>query len=359
MITSTPADDSRPSSDGRPEGEANHEKALADELLPGMSSLAMLIEAYKHGNSASRQSVREDFVARNGKILNAYFAPNVDACVVQVERLGRPRAGCRLLVWLDRRDLAFQVPEFANEVWRVLWIARSTERESESMMSRRSRGVVAEILFTIAVFLVGNLDATRVSTDQATETLQRAASSAKLQLDKLEQYIDRAAIRGALKHYLFGLPVGAALLIGPVVLMLALGDLDSGVRSLLVISVIAGGIGSIASVMFRITRGQKLSIDIQQGPLVTLVAGTFRPIIGAIFGAAIYVMVAGGIIPLSVPNENSEHFYAGLAFLAGFSERWAQDTIVRSAPVAPSPATIRTPASQLGPPENDARSYPT
>ena len=29
-------------------------------------------------------------------------------------------------------------------------------------------------------------------------------------------------------------------------------------------------------------------------------------------------------------------FYAGLAFLAGFSERWAQDTILRSTPVSPS-----------------------
>ena len=324
-----------------------------------MSSLAGLIEAYKHKNSASLQSVRAEFEDSNGKILNAYFAPNVDACVVQVQRLGRPRALCQLWVWLDRRDLAFQVPEFANEVWRVLWIARSTERESESMMSRRSREVVAEILFTIAVFLVGNLDAIKVSTDQAVQTLQRAAASAKLELDKLEQYINRAAIRGALKHYLFGLPVGAALLFGPVMLMLVLGDLDLGVWSLLVISVIAGGIGSIASVMFRITRGQKLSIDIQQGPLVTLVAGAFRPIIGAVFGAAIYVMVTGGIIPLSVPDGKSTHFYAGLAFLAGFSERWAQDTIVRSAPVAPSPATTRTPASQQDPPENDAPSYPT
>jgi hypothetical protein len=50
------------------------------------------------------------------------------------------------------------------------------------------------------------------------------------ELGKLEQYINRATIRGALKHYLFGLPIGAAVLTPPVVSMLALGDLDSGVR---------------------------------------------------------------------------------------------------------------------------------
>jgi hypothetical protein len=44
----------------------------------------------------------------------------------------------------------------------------------------------------------------------------------------------------------------------------------------------------------------------------------------------------GGLIPLDVTDERLL-FFAGLAFLAGFSERWAQDTILRSAPIAPSP----------------------
>ena len=65
----------------------------------------------------------------------------------------------------------------------------------------------------------------------------------------------------------------------------------------------------------------------------------FRPLVGATFGVALYVLVIGGLLPLASNSQTAAHFFGGLSFLAGFSERWAQDTIVRSAPIAPSPAT--------------------
>jgi hypothetical protein len=110
----------------------------------------------------------------------------------------------------------------------------------------------------------------------------------------------------------------------------------------LILSIAAGAGGSATSVMVRITRGQTCFIDSHRGPLLTLVAGAFRLLVGAVFGVALYVLVVAGSVPVDIP-DNDAHFFAGLAFLAGFSERWAQDTIVRSAPISPSAATSRIP----------------
>ncbi len=56
--------------------------------------------------------------------------------------------------------------------------------------------------------------------------------------------------------------------------------------------------------------------------------------------ASLYVLVQAGLLPLQAPTANgterTSFFFIGLAFLAGFSERWAQDTIVNSAPKFPA-----------------------
>jgi hypothetical protein len=103
-----------------------------------------------------------------------------------------------------------------------------------------------------------------------------------------------------------------------------------------------GAVGGVVSVMARITQRSTLNIDSAQGHGVTALAGAFRPLIGAIFGLALFVFVTGGLVPIDVPADQwkANLFFASVAFLAGFSERWAQDTIVHSAP-----SLIRTRAS--------------
>jgi hypothetical protein len=87
--------------------------------------------------------------------------------------------------------------------------------------------------------------------------------------------------------------------------------------------------------MFRVTNGQHLSVDAHQGIAVTVAAGAFRTLIGSVFGVVLFVLVQAGLLPLDPAHASGPAmFYTGLAFLAGFSERWAQDTILRSAPLA-------------------------
>jgi hypothetical protein len=85
--------------------------------------------------------------------------------------------------------------------------------------------------------------------------------------------------------------------------------------------------------MARVSRGERVDVDSDKSKSVTVLAGSFRPVIGAVFGAVLYVLVCGGLLPLAAPGPDQKClFFAGLAFVAGFTERWAQDTIVSSVP---------------------------
>jgi hypothetical protein len=227
-----------------------------------------------------------------------------------------------------------------------------SERESDFLLSPGPRRLVNYTLYTIAVFLLSALDsAAQLPSRKQCEILEDAASYAAGQLGELESYAKRSGIATAIRIYLLGMPVGAAILAIPIVALHFLPAINSEIRDLLMLAIIAGGIGSVASVMFRITRGQKLEVNTEQGLRVTMIGGMFRPLIGAVFGVALYVLVVGNLLPLeSGTGKEVTFFYAGMAFLAGFSERFAQDMIVRSTPVSPSDVrtTSDAPPSDVG-----------
>jgi hypothetical protein len=94
---------------------------------------------------------------------------------------------------------------------------------------------------------------------------------------------------------------------------------------------VAGSVGAIVSVMSRMTFGE-LTLDYEAGREILIMLGAFRPVIGMVFGAAMWVLSASGVFAI-VPNELGQpHFFQILiAFLAGFSERFAQDMLSRAA----------------------------
>jgi hypothetical protein len=60
--------------------------------------------------------------------------------------------------------------------------------------------------------------------------------------------------------------------------------------------------------------------------------GTFRPVIGMVMGAAMWVLTASGVLSIGPSDPSKLTFFRILtAFLAGFSERWAQDMLGRTA----------------------------
>lgn len=89
---------------------------------------------------------------------------------------------------------------------------------------------------------------------------------------------------------------------------------------------IAGGFGATASVSWRVTVGEFLLVDPGAGLLTLRRLGSVRPLIGAVFGVALYFALKSGFISIGETNQNF-YFFAFLAFLAGFSERAVPDLL--------------------------------
>jgi hypothetical protein len=52
--------------------------------------------------------------------------------------------------------------------------------------------------------------------------------------------------------------------------------------------------------------------------------GSFRLLLGGIFGVLLYALVRSKILQITPPTgSQAYYFFAVLAFLAGFNERWA------------------------------------
>jgi hypothetical protein len=97
-----------------------------------------------------------------------------------------------------------------------------------------------------------------------------------------------------------------------------------------VAAVIAGSIGAVVSVIQRINSGA-FETEYDVGRPYAFFLGGLRPMIGGTFALAIYFAFTSGILhlPISATDPKADHRLGLLVvcFVAGFSERWAQDTL--------------------------------
>jgi len=328
-----------------------------------------LITAYQEERS-QYAAIRQQFQERRGTLQEIYFAKQIHAGAGVLRpngwfgRLVQERSLC---VRYDGSATASVQPEFETAIWR----ARRMERKSLLLLGGRSRRVLLEMIYSIIVYMLSVLDATVPAKDAETDEEARKARddrvdsairSARAELTRLDLFVKEAAKRASLRDYLLGIPIG----------MLACGLLiyyaDEWTRPLAGknleelanqarVCFACGAVGGVVSVMARITRRSALNIDSAQGHGVTALAGAIRPLIGAVFGLALFVFVTGGLVPVEVPSDpwKANLFFASVAFLAGFSERWAQDTIVHSAPAfARTPAGSAPASHSVAPNDTDA-----
>ena len=90
----------------------------------------------------------------------------------------------------------------------------------------------------------------------------------------------------------------------------------------------AGAVGALVSVMERLT-ADKLQLNHESGEMTIFILGFIRPLFGALFGLALFFFISGGVVDVRLPEEpdTQRYYLAAIAFLAGFSERFARDVI--------------------------------
>lgn len=144
-------------------------------------------------------------------------------------------------------------------------------------------------------------------------------------LDYAEYYHLRAAQVRAFRYYLLGtLPsiIGIIPFLG---WLLFISETSSSYPYLFV-SLLGGSFGAVVSVMSRV-HSNSLNVHFEMGEGSVFIAGMFRPLIGAIFAAAMYAFIESDLIPLQMDPWNDRFAFAAIGFLAGFSERWAPDML--------------------------------
>jgi hypothetical protein len=186
--------------------------------------------------------------------------------------------------------------------------------------------------------------ATKATEDITSKRIKEALTYANTHLNTLADRIEQYSRREAQVVYVRGMYLGILFVF---VLVAAYVSIIFGVATthhwtskvqllwhLIAISVASGALGAVVSVMLRVSN-RPLSIAYSAGRGLIRLAGCFRPIVGAIFGLVFYVLINAGLLQaLAAPSDIGVRafFVAAICFAAGFSERRAQDVIVRVLP---------------------------
>jgi hypothetical protein len=155
---------------------------------------------------------------------------------------------------------------------------------------------------------------------------------------RAEEAFYKVLQRNALVRYFYGMLVGMVIISSLSFWMTFLyhGEVFGLDHRTMGTAVVAGAIGAFISVITRISSGRfslsRGTVALQQATrkaMMLWVLGALRPLIGAVFASAFVIFQSSRLLPIQPAGDVSEvTYYAGLAFVAGFSERWAQDMVV-------------------------------
>jgi hypothetical protein len=105
------------------------------------------------------------------------------------------------------------------------------------------------------------------------------------------------------------------------------GPAHWGELQLFIISVMAGALGALLSVLQRMASPDdtKFSLDFEVGRANVRWLGIYRPFVGGIYGAATFLLLSSGILQTETPGSDKDYAYFGiLALFSGFFERFTK-----------------------------------
>src|SRR3954452_21712732 len=276
------------------------------------------------------RQTRAAFEARYGQIVGEYWSivepSGVALTFKHAPFLLRPflndtREFHRSTDWVTRHSppLADVLFDCENLAIRISEVLRYT---SESVGLKRIMAVASHVL--------GVIDRAEGNVDDA--DARRIAAKENLELREIRDYYRRAGVRIGLTVYTQGMIIGLllmAVLVSLVVVPLVLWSSVTWEGNLqlheIVLSAAAGAIGAFVSVLQRMASDKSFPVHYDLGKRVLYMLGSYRPVLGAVFGVFTYFVLASGILGTSQPeNTNPLYYYGSLAFVAGFSERFTR-----------------------------------
>ncbi|HEU5476689.1 MAG TPA: hypothetical protein VFU64_02540 [Gaiellaceae bacterium] len=291
--------------------------------------------------AAAYGEIRAAFEAHHGHIIRAYWCSHIESAVALTERkrlrgLLTPTFGFhRESDWATKN-----APDVASELHRCDELAV----RAKAVLTGVRQRICLELVVSAAAHLLSLVDARAGVEDE--EKAAAALEHERTEIRKVKEYYCEAANGQAQLVYFAGI-AAVTLLLGAIALLWL--AFRSSIP-LTVTALIAGAVGAVVSVIQRINTGT-FELDYDVGGPYAFFLGGLRPLIGGAFGMAITFAFTGGLLHLPVSQGDKtidQHLaYLVLAFLAGFSERWAQDTLTS---VLPGSSGSRSRASAKGSP---------
>jgi hypothetical protein len=283
-----------------------------------------------HPEAARRyRKTRAAFEGRYGEIIGEYWSIVEPSGVALTHKkvpvllspiIDDTRQFHRSTDWVTRHNsaLADVLFDCENLAIRITEVLRYT---SESVGLKRIMAVASHVL--------GVIDRDDGKVDQV--EAKRIATEENRELRDIRDYYRRAGARIGLMVYTQGMIIGV-LLIGlllalAVTLVLWRSDSWDTLDTRIVVSVAAGAIGAFVSVLQRISSDKsRFSVHYDLGKRTLYMLGSYRPVLGAVFGVFTYFVLASGILQTKqLHNDKTAlYYYGSLAFIAGFSERFTQ-----------------------------------
>lgn len=316
----------------------------------------------------------ETFSEQRGGLITAYFCENIrvaaaltdiwsaadraDGPVRTVEEVKKERAQLekrsalkRFMTWFadlfreKASNTAIHIePTFGDpdspRAKQILFRCLKVHYQALEYLKPKPRKICMRMTFNVITMLLGTLDNRIGRGEPASEFEKSHADQRTLEqeLESTEAYYLTAARRQARLHYMLGMLIGLPLAGGSAYALYLFHELPVNMS----IAFAAGAAGALVSVMERLTSG-KLEVNHEAGRTINVTLGLIRPFIGALFALALYFFISGDLLSvfqLPKGQEAQRNFFAGIGFLAGFSERFAQDMVAQSNPrgVAQTPS---------------------
>lgn len=327
------------------------------------------------------QELLEVFGAQRGGVITAYFCENIrvaaaltdifsasdrpdgpilslDELEAEKERIANRTRLQRIADWFrghfgeHASNTAIHIePTFGDpdspRAKQILFRCLKVHYQALEYLKPKPRKICMRMTFNVITMLLGTLDNRIGRGEKASAFDQSHADQRTLEeeLASTEAYYLNAARRTSRMHYLLGMMIGLPLA-GAVAYVLY--KIDSLPTDMAIIFA-AGSVGALVSVMERLTTG-KLEMNHEVGRATNVSLGLIRPFIGALFALALYFFISGELVSVfNLPEEDVQpYFFAGIGFLAGFSERFAQDIVAQTKPAAGAAAAAapgRAPAA--------------
>jgi hypothetical protein len=278
-------------------------------------------------NGRAGAAFREElarYERRHGEVVNAYWCSHVESAAALTEKKRRISWATPLTEFQRESDWATKnAPDIARELHRCDELAVRAQIVLRGIRQR----ICMRLVMASAAHLLSLVDARAAHSDET--KIAAALEEERTALDKAEAYYCTAANGQAQIVYFVGMVFTAA-----VISLVAGICLTADWAGAEYAALIAGAVGAVISVVQRINAGQ-FDLEYDVGRPYAFFLGGLRPLIGGASALVIAFAFKSGVLhlPLSSDASTSEEQFAliVLGFIAGFSERFAKDTLAAAA----------------------------